>query len=50
MNNRIIATLTKTEQQLVHDKVRSNHNAIDAVGVGVWALRRPWGVAPGSAS
>jgi hypothetical protein len=50
MNNRIIATLTKTEQQLVHDKVRSNHNAIDAVGIGVWALRRPWGVSPGSAS
>ena len=43
MNNRIIATLTKAEQQLVHDKVRSNHNAIDAVGIGLWALRRPWG-------
>lgn len=43
MNNRILATLTKAEQQLVHDKVRSNHNGIDAVGIGVWALRRPWG-------
>lgn len=43
MNNRIVNTLTSAERQLVHDKVRSNHNALDAVGIGLWALRRPWG-------
>lgn len=43
MNNRIVGTLTPSERQLVHDKVRSNHNALDAVGIGLWALRRPWG-------
>lgn len=43
MNNRIVSTLTKTEQDLVHDKVRSNHNALDAVGIGLWAMKRPWG-------
>lgn len=43
MNNRIVGTLSPVEQQLVHDKVRSNHNALDAVGIGLWALRRPWG-------
>ena len=43
MNNRIVSTLTQTEQALVHDKVRSNHNALDAVGIGLWALKRPWG-------
>lgn len=46
MNNRIVSTLSPTEQQLVHDKVRSNHNALDAVGIGLWALRRPWGQPP----
>ena len=46
MNNRIVSTLTTAEQQLVHAKVRSNHNALDAVGIGLWALRRPWGQPP----
>jgi hypothetical protein len=46
MNNRIVGTLSPAEQQLVHDKVRSNHNALDAVGIGLWALRRPWGQPP----
>ncbi len=46
MNNRIVGTLSPAEQQLVHAKVRSNHNALDAVGIGLWALRRPWGSPP----
>lgn len=42
MNARIVATLDVTERDLVERNVKSNHNALDAVGVGLWALRRPW--------
>ena len=43
MVRRIISTLDATEQALAENKVRNNHNAMDAVGIGLHALKRPWG-------
>lgn len=42
MNARVLGTLTDSERALVARNVGTNHNAIDAVGIGLWGLRRPW--------
>ena len=39
MTNRILKQLDDAERQLCSD-VKDNHNVLDAVGVGLWKLRR----------
>jgi hypothetical protein len=39
MSNRILKALTE-EERLLTEKVRNNHNVLDAIGVGLWKLKR----------
>jgi len=40
MGKRILATLSELERETIEGKGKRMHNALDAVGIGLWALGR----------
>lgn len=40
MNSRVLGKLENDERELVRRQANDNHNTLDAVGIGLWALSR----------